>query len=57
MQGLYGSSFEVHNGGEKIATTIDIRDYWDFVLCPSSCILMNTEEYNVSETGLVSVLR
>jgi hypothetical protein len=33
------------------------QGYWVFGLCPSSCILKNTKEHNVSETGSVSVLR
>jgi hypothetical protein len=32
------------------------QDYWVFGLCPSSGILKNTEECNVSETGSVSIL-
>jgi hypothetical protein len=33
------------------------RDYWVFGLCPSSGILKNTKEHNVSETESLSVLR
>jgi hypothetical protein len=33
------------------------RDYWVFGLCPSSGILKNIREHNVSETGSVSFLR
>jgi hypothetical protein len=33
------------------------RYYWAFGLRPSSGILKNTEEHNVSETGSVSGLR
>jgi hypothetical protein len=33
------------------------RNYWVFGLHPSSGILKNTREHNVSETGFVSVLR
>jgi hypothetical protein len=36
---------------------ITSRDYWEFELYPSSGILNNTQEHNVSETGPVSVLR
>jgi hypothetical protein len=32
------------------------RDYWVFGLCPSSGILRNTKENNVSECRFVSVL-
>jgi hypothetical protein len=34
----------------------NFQDYWVFGFCPSSGILKTTE-YNVSETGSVSVLR
>jgi hypothetical protein len=33
------------------------QDYWVFSLCPSSGILYDTKERNVSKTGSVSVLR
>jgi hypothetical protein len=33
------------------------RDYWISGLCPSSGILKNTKEHNVSETEYVPVLR
>jgi hypothetical protein len=36
---------------------INIWDYWVFGLCPSSCILNNTEEHIVSEAGSVTILR
>jgi hypothetical protein len=32
------------------------QDYWGFGHCPSSSIIKNTKEYDVSETGSVSVL-
>jgi hypothetical protein len=35
---------------------ISRRDYWVIGICPSSGILKNTKEHNVSETGSVSVL-
>jgi hypothetical protein len=35
----------------------DTQDYWVFGLCPSSGILKNTKEHNISETGSVSDLR
>jgi hypothetical protein len=33
------------------------QNCWVFALCPSSSILNNTKEHNVSEIGSVSVLR
>jgi hypothetical protein len=32
-------------------------NHWVFGLCPSSCIIKNTKEHSVLETGSVSVLR
>jgi hypothetical protein len=33
------------------------QDYWGFGLFPLSNILENTNEHNILETGLVSILR
>jgi hypothetical protein len=35
----------------------NIQDHWVFGLHPSSCILKNTKEHNVSERGFVSIFR
>jgi hypothetical protein len=41
----------------EISIRIYYRDYSVFGLWPSSCILKNSKEHNVSGTGSVSVLR